>query len=243
MAVEYQIRRTDVDGRNYASGKSLSQVIDELRAHGKQAGGPCRLRDVRPHEGEFGPKRSIPVGMRRLSYNLKTAKPGDCIAIVFNNFAGPSYRIRKVETGLPERQPMFGVYNLNSVDEKLQRACRVAAAYDYGVRTNGLAFTRKVAGSSTYSQHSKWAALDCKGNAADLYFPLPPPVGNNMSRQRRLVAYMRGVAPELDLYMIISEKTYYSVENDFDGRYYTGIAHVSHSHYEASPRQFGSVCW
>jgi hypothetical protein len=152
------------------------------------------------------------------------------------------FRVIKVRAQLPEAEPHWAPYDYTTVSLELQRVCRVSVAENPATRTNGLAYSRKVAGTSIWSQHSKWKALACKGNAADLTWPLPWPTGNSIPAQREMVKFHLAHAFELDLGMIISERTYYQRADDFEPHYYGGVAHVSHEHVQGAT-QTGSVCW
>jgi hypothetical protein len=241
--IRYQVRRTDIK-QEYSKNLTLAELREKMNSVLKVHGKEYRIRDVAPKDREFGPRRNKAEIMRKISWWARTGKKGSVIAVQMKSYEGPTWRIRKVQVGLPEREPNFpSAYNYRDVNTRLQRAIRVAAAFDYGVRTNGLAYTRYIAGTGTLSQHSRWRVDGCKGNAGDLYFPKPYPIGNDIVRQRKLVGFMRGHAPELDLNMIISETTYYSRESGWGARYYSGIPHVSHTHIEAYPPRSSSPCW
>jgi hypothetical protein len=239
----YQLIRSDIRDE-WSRKMTLTDMKQQLSQQLERAEGPYRKRDVQPKNGEFGQQRTRKGVMRRVTLWAHAAKDGSQVAVMAKNYSGPTYRIRKVKVAQTEREPNFSAgYNYRDVNVRLQEMIRHAAGFDYGVRSNGLAYTRYIAGTSTLSQHSRWRQDGCKGNAADLYFPLPLPVGNDLPRQRRLVAFLRGRAPDLSLNMIISERTYWSRSSGWGPRYYSGIAHVSHTHIEAYPTRAYSPCW
>jgi hypothetical protein len=161
---------------------------------------------------------------------------------------GPSYAVRDVTppppkpVGPPEKDPTFPGYDIKTVNPRVQKILRVAAGFDDAVRTNGLAYTRYILGTTTYSQHSRWRNDDCLGNAADLIFPLPAPVGVDMARLDDLRVYLIEQAKKgyIELgYMVFKDRDY--APPNFIPQYYGGQYHT-HLHIEALPSQSGSVC-
>lgn len=239
------------DGDGLGKRVNIFAVIHWEREIAARDGGKFRWKD----EGDTWSKPfGLPRLIARTLYRLPKAEEG-----TFHRFRSdvPSadhepYVIKKVKpnpTGPPVAVPNFPGYDISHVNTRLQRILMVAAGFDPALRCNGLDFTRVVANTSIYSQHSKWRypnpATDesCLGNAADLVFPLPPPTGVDMERLRTLKDYLitQGRADTIDLRRVVFEDKSYDDVNDYNPVPYTGIYHY-HDHVEAQPQQTGSVC-
>jgi hypothetical protein len=228
----------------WSGKKTRAEAVEYIKSRQISTGDKYwRVREAQPNDGEFGPKKNKFFSRRSAFNRLDNGDSGIMVVIVSRD-GKDGFAVRKVLDGLPEREPNFSSgYDYHEVVPELQKAIRCAAAFDYGVRSNGLAYTRYVAGTRTYSKHSKRRNSGCKGEACDLYFPLPPPIGNNINRQRELAKWAVAHANELNLHMVISERTYWSREYNFQPRYYSGIPHVSHTHWERWPLDNGPVCY
>jgi hypothetical protein len=147
------------------------------------------------------------------------------------------FKVKVIRAGLPEKittvipGPGGVVYHLSDGNDRIARVGRVAQGQDGGTHCNGLAFTRKVEGTNIWSQHS---VFNDGCNAIDLTWPLPPPTGNDLNRQRAMVAFLLKNVRELGIHHIISERTHWEAPN-FQPEFYGGVPHVSHTHVEAEP--------
>lgn len=235
--------RVSVDDDKPGPPRTWLHMLRAVRNRAKRFGGPHQLLWPWSKPAEWGPKTGRPLMLTRLAKGLSGArfKTGETVIILCGK-PGNHTRIRvtKVTVGLSEATPSW----LTDVNSRVARVCRVAYAFDNGVRTNGLRVTRRVAGSSLWSQHSGWRVDNCLGNAADLVFPLPFPAGSDMARGDKLVAYLvdaakRGDLPELG--RLIWRDRYYERATNFSPQPYRGIYHT-HIHVEGNPYRTGSVC-
>jgi len=236
LSIRFQIR-TGKNSWGPDGGLTLSGVLNKLLKLLRKQNPKYTI--LRPDGDGYGPPKTRPKVFSITEKNLPKLAVGDVWKIRGENGLGKLIAIRKIRVGLVQRSPVFSIWD-GSPD--IQRLARVAAGFDYGVRSVGIAVTRKIAGTNTWSQHSRWPRLRCKSNAIDLKFPLPDPIGNDLFRQRRLVKFLLEHAYELNINMIISEKIYWSRANNFEPRYYKGISHVGHMHVEMYPAQTGYPC-
>lgn len=238
-----QLRRADT-GASWVTVGSWTDARGFLAARFDAFGiDDVRLRECRPRDEEFGRRRSVRDGLARLRGRLYTRPVGTVLSITDADDAYPAWRVRRMTPGLPEREPTFPGYPLEQWVPELQTILRKVAAFDPGTRCNGGAYTRRIEGTTIWSRHSKRRNRGCRGEAADLTWPLPAPIGNDLPRQRRAVAWMRAHGDDLGLGYVISERTSYHWTDDFDGRYYGGVAHVSHAHIEPRVLDDGPVCY
>lgn len=235
-------------GQPLGTPRRIRAVMKLCRSVAKEHGGPYRFR--RPGQAWGSTTTGRLRLYAKLRWHLPRAKEGQTVRFQVRaretvHEGGPKFRIRAmtVEVGPAEAEPNFPNYDINSVNERLRHLLRVAAGYDSGVRTNGLAYTRVIEGSSTYSQHSKWRNDSCLGNAADLVFPLPPPTGSDMGRLDSLRDELVDLAQEgeIAVHRLIERNEAYESEYGFMPMPYGGVYHY-HIHLEPPPEQSGPVC-
>lgn len=250
LATRYRVRTTYRSGTKTEWSKPLRarDALVSVRRRAKRLPHPYRLRW--PWSNELGPMRSRPELISRLAVGFKN-KDFDEDAVVtiicgeWSDEGMPKIEVRKIriETGPLKREPNFAPgYDLSDVNPTLQNLIRIMAGIDYGVRCNGLAYTRKIAGSSLWSKHSRWRIFGCRGAAADLYFPLPPPTGTDMGRGDRMVGQAVALAKKGEmpgLKKLIWRNRYYDRDYGYAPRTYTGIYHY-HIHMETDA--YGDVC-
>lgn len=230
--IRYSLRR---EGQDWSGPRTYWETIAALKVKLNNSKGPFRI--YRPDAEQLGPPRTQLQVLRIVSEGIKKSAINDIWKI--HGQDGAFFGIKIIWVGLPEKTPSF---DISGGSPAIQKVARVSAGFDWGVKSAGIAYTRKVSGTNIWSQHSRWPKLGCKGNAIDLYFPLPMPIGNDLPRQRRLVSYLLSHANELGIDMIISERTYWSKEYGFAPRSYGGVAHVGHTHIQMSPYQTGNPC-
>jgi hypothetical protein len=170
---------------------------------------------------------------------------------------GPVYLVRRVPAltiGPAESTPAWPGYPMDNWSPPMQRVVRVAYGIDHDLRCNGGAYTRPVnppdwwhpgmglPAGSTWSQHARFKALACRGNAADLVFYT---AGGDVDMTQldrhaaRMVAIARaGELPELGR-LIIRDHSYRK-STGYAAESYGGVYHY-HEHTE-SVYQSGPVC-
>lgn len=230
MAIRFQIRRKE-NAWAPAEGLEFERAVNKFRSILRNQDPLYRLK--RPGSTTYGPPRSLRKTMDIIISRLPVVEVGSVFKVRTADGTGPIFAIRKVNIGLPEANPSFDV---SGGSEDVQRVARVASAFDPNVKSLGILVKKRVKGTSVWSQHSPWPKLNCKANAIDFGFD------NNLSRQKAMAAYLVRNAAELNINKVISETTYWSKENNFEPRYYSGVAHATHIHVDMYPNQTGDPC-
>jgi hypothetical protein len=213
MTVRYQVGKFG-EGE-FSRPLGLRIAMGRLRLKLSEQKGPYHVRE---HEDEWGPWRPLNDTLKRVKTRINGADIGTRLIIAPHE--GSSYSIRKVEVEPPVMDTIG--------NERIDRIYTfVFKKYSFA-QNWGIYNCRKVAGSSTYSQHA-WA------NALD--------VGASTPEQLAIVAQdlVRAQEPGGELENIVQTVIVANrVWRKGDGWLpYTGIYH-SHVHVDASPNYSGT---
>lgn len=201
------------------------------RPYGKPKGLAATLKSVSAATKKVGPRYQVgalpPTGHPKFLFRLARRLRGRDYGEVTHAFAGVNFRakpvewlIKKVEdTGAPELEPPWAPIYLDDVNARIHRVARAAYAYDKDVVCLGTQVCKKIYGTSVWSQHAY-------GNAIDLAFRLPPPVGFSMARQYQLADYLAEWGDDLEIGTIIIGHKVWSPSlgwHTYQGQYHTHV--------------------
>lgn len=185
---------------------------------------PFRQREI---EGEWGPWRSRLDARHRLEYHMEMAATGDVWEIENEN--GWRMRVRKTSEGVDRIVPPWASTYLRSTNPRINAVAAAAYAFDEGVDCLGSKVCKRIAGSTSWSQHAY-------GNAIDLAFRVPPPTGFDMARQDRLATFLVAHADELAIEHVIHRDRAWTRGSGWSS--YGGIYHT-HVHVDCTPQGTG----
>lgn len=226
MATGYRIRKND---NAYGPVLTYSDCFRRLRDRLREAGPKYSIWTA---ENGWSSHRKLTLTMVRLGVLLPGLNTGERLRVatrVDDAPQGPIFTVRAVDV-LPEREPSWASSYLGATNTRIDRVARVAYAYDPEVDCLGSQVCKRIAGTSTWSQHAY-------GNAIDLAFRIPLPVGFDMNRQDQLAGYLAANGRELAIATLIHRDRVWTPSEGWHG--YGGQYHT-HIHVDCLPQGTGT---
>jgi hypothetical protein len=235
----YRLRRND---NAYREPATLRATLDTVRGILKRQGGPYVLS----RNGVNGnPRESRTLLLARLAALLPLADPEAVFRIFTKGGEGTKITIRKEkEQARPQPAVLYSytgaVVQLDDGNPRIAEYGQWCATFSRA-RSAGYVYTRKVAGTNTWSQHSRFAT---GGNALDIAF-----YKNDKPRDGIDSFALGHFADELlreckagrfKLRRFIYQDRDYRRDHDWKPIHYGGVYHSSHVHAEAEPMQTGT---
>lgn len=223
-----------------AAPVGLWRVIGQVGVWGKRGGPKHRYRQ---RDNQWSERITLPHLLAKLTLRLPLAKVGDIVGIIHATDVGKpiGYSIRKSKRRPRHRDLIHytgSVVDLSDGNPRIAEVGQWAADNYVRVRCAGYAYTRKVSGSTAWSQHSRFPTGT---NAIDLTFyrgdessgPVDVPA---------LDLFVQALVREarigsLELRRIIYQDRDYRLDHGWAPIPYTGVYHGSHTHAEAEPFQ------
>ena len=228
-------------GTTYGEPQSLAATLKEVSAKASQWGGAYRIK---PPREEWSRELGRPLLLTKLASQLRKAAWGATFKIEMGTRRAvtATFLVRKVAP-IPTPAPtepltMYtgAVVDLSRGNERIALAAQYAKDHCPRVQCSGWVYTRYVAGTTTWSQHSNFPT---GGNAVDLtcYIEDDHTKGIDMDATQdvcdTLVAAARSGFLELD--RVIFKAASYRYPG-FAATPYSGVYHT-HVHAEARPYQ------
>lgn len=200
------------------------QLKPALRARLLPHRGPFRISEV---FGPPGPERTRSEAVQRVDTRMRKGQVGDVLQVT--NPKGWFVRVRKTPSGIDRESPPWANTYLKACNDRIVAVAEAAYAHDHGVDCLGTKVCKRILGSSSWSQHAY-------GNAIDLAFAVPPPVGFDLKRQDALVNYLVAHADELAIYHAIHRNRAWTRGSGWG--FYGGVYHT-HVHIDCDPQGTG----
>lgn len=231
------------NGNEYAGPYSFLEIMSLVNQKAAQWGGGYRVKPSR--QEEWGAETGRPSMMRKVQRSMRKSAWGGLVKVEMGTHKAASavFLIKKQapKAIVPDPLRMYtgAIVDLTRGNERIASAANYAKRKCPRVQCSGWVYTRTVAGSSVWSQHSNWPE---GGNAIDLtcYIEDSHTKGIDMVGTQdvcdALVA--AGRAGALELWRVIFKDKQYRYPN-FAPESYTGTYHT-HVHAEARPLQTGT---